>query len=248
MNVDGSEVSVRRRVRVVAIAAAAVVMGTVVMSVSSTAGAQSVRPRAGSFHCEASAVRVESVAPALTVEPLTIGRDSTCADGADGVVHEHVYDSGAGVEVGVLNVTSEQHPDDLDTNFPSINDRAHASGQAEMLEITAGTYVIRVSLLRATATARCAGSAALGLTPSLSSSSYVDWINVAGVPTLVGTQPMQIPLPNVGTLYLNHTETTGTSITQRALWLDTAGVDVVVAEAKAGLSGNPCAMRPRVVA
>jgi hypothetical protein len=62
----------------------------------------------------------------------------------------------------------------------------------------------------------------------------------------IGSGPVDIPLV-VGTLHLNNTVTTPTSVTQRAVFLDTLLTDVVVSESRADFhgttahpTGNPC--------
>ncbi len=66
------------------------------------------------------------------------------------------------------------------------------------------------------------------------------------MPTTVGSAPVTIPLL-IGSLRLNSTETTATSVTQRAVVLDTLLADVVIGEAHADIhgtdvhpNGNPC--------
>lgn len=56
--------------------------------------------------------------------------------------------------------------------------------------------------------------------------------------------PVNITIPGVGVLHLNHQSVTGSVLTQRALWLEGTGllsaVQVVIAESKTNFSGNPC--------
>ncbi len=57
-----------------------------------------------------------------------------------------------------------------------------------------------------------------------------------GVHLYPGSEPMDVPIPNVGVLHLNWQHLTATEVIQRAVWLETANpaTDVVVAEARAG--------------
>lgn len=94
----------------------------------------------------------------------------------------------------------------------------------------------------------------------LSSSSSVTAAVVAGIPVVVGTKYLEVPIPLVGVVYFNATlggphPTSGAanpnSITQRALWLEVTNLllqtllgvkDVVVGEATADFVPNPCSI------
>lgn len=72
---------------------------------------------------------------------------------------------------------------------------------------------------------------------TLSGDSMIASLTLNGQKIDVGSQPLTIPLV-VGALHLNHTEVSGNTVTQRALFLDLPGqtLDVVIAEAKAGIA------------
>jgi hypothetical protein len=100
-------------------------------------------------------------------------------------------------------------------------------------------------VVTSTATATCTAGPG-GLTPVFTGSSHIASLKINGVPTTVGSAPLTIPLV-VGSLRLNSTVTTATSVTQQAVVLDTAVTDVVIGEAKANVEsspgspgGNPC--------
>jgi hypothetical protein len=101
--------------------------------------------------------------------------------------------------------------------------------------------VIDVGIIRstATATATCV-SGPDGLVPSFTGSSTIASLSVNGVPVVVGSSPITIPLV-IGTLRLNAQTVSATSITQQALVLDTilTGAVVVLGEAKADIAGTP---------
>lgn len=91
------------------------------------------------------------------------------------------------------------------------------------------------------AAARCTGP--LGDTPHLQGSSQIADLTVDGRRVTVdGETRVKLLL---GTLRINSTRTTATGITQRAIWFESTvpppSLDVVVGEARAGFTGNPCA-------
>ncbi len=77
--------------------------------------------------------------------------------------------------------------------------------------------------------------------PRVSATSEVVGLTVAGNP-VGATDRVDIPLPlGLGVLHLNHTSPEGNGVVVRALWLETALGNVIVGEARAGFTGNPCA-------
>ena len=88
----------------------------------------------------------------------------------------------------------------------------------------------------ANAAATCTGASA----PALTSSSKVVGLVVNGQSYDVLTDPVTIPLV-LATLRINATINEPGRITRRAIWLDNALLpDVVIGEATADYSGNPC--------
>ncbi|WP_158853198.1 choice-of-anchor P family protein [Saccharothrix deserti] len=84
------------------------------------------------------------------------------------------------------------------------------------------------------------------LNPRFAGSSQIASLRINGVAVNVGSAPLTIPLL-IGSLQLNSTTTTSTSVVQRAFALDTALTDVVLGEAKANVEtlpgepgGSPC--------
>lgn len=70
---------------------------------------------------------------------------------------------------------------------------------------------------------------------ALSGSSKLGSLKLNGLPIVVGTQPLSVPLI-VGGLYINQNSVSGNTVTRRAVFLDLPGslLDVVIAESKAG--------------
>jgi hypothetical protein len=200
--------------------------------------------RNGAFFCRATAVSVGGIEAAVANAPGT-----PCVD-------QHVVSTGSGTNLGVLQVTStaldastDQTPDSLASTTPAAGDRATASSTASALTINAvGLVSISLTIMTSTATVSCVPSGST-LVPSFSSSSSVTGLSIDGVTVPVGSAPQDIPLV-IGTLHLNSTVTTGTSVTRRAVWLQSALGDVVAAESVAGVqgsaahpAGNPCVTR-----
>jgi hypothetical protein len=74
--------------------------------------------------------------------------------------------------------------------------------------------------------------------PQFSGSSSIASLKINGVTVTVGSAPLTIPLV-IGSLRLNSTATTESTVVQQAVVLDTLLTDVVVGEAKANVVGSP---------
>lgn len=200
--------------------------------------------RNGAFFCRATAVSVGGIEAAVANAPGT-----PCVD-------QHAVSTGSDTNLGVLQVTStdlhastDQAPDSLASTTPAAGDSATASSTVSALTINAvGLVSISLTIMTSTATVSCVPSGST-LVPSFSSSSSVTGLSIDGVTVPVGSAPQDIPLV-IGTLHLNSTVTTGTSVTRRAVWLQSSLGDVVAAESVAGVqgsaahpAGNPCVTR-----
>jgi hypothetical protein len=83
-------------------------------------------------------------------------------------------------------------------------------------------------------------------TPTPAASSNVVSLSIGGGPPLTTSGPVSLPVGGVADVELNRTITTPTSVTQRAVEITVfggpfTGADIVLGEATAGISGNPCA-------
>lgn len=190
--------------------------------------------RNGEFSCRASAVRLGSTEPVVANPP-----DAPCLDDQESRPNVNLTSGLVSVSLAGLQATTDQTPDDLESAPPSTTDSGTARGRATSLTIRVGLVTVRAQVLEANAAVRCVAAPGGGLVPSLSSSSIVTGLSVNGVPVTVGTNHLDVPLL-VGTLHVNHTISTPNSVTQRALWLQLGGTNVVVGEAQADFSGNPC--------
>ena len=72
---------------------------------------------------------------------------------------------------------------------------------------------------------------------AVSGASRLATLVINGVPRAVGDQPVTIPLV-IGAVHINHRVVQGSTITQRALFVDLPGttLDVVLAESRAGIA------------
>ncbi|HCT75655.1 MAG TPA: hypothetical protein DGT23_03470, partial [Micromonosporaceae bacterium] len=66
-------------------------------------------------------------------------------------------------------------------------------------------------------------------------------LRINGVPIVVGPGPVTIPLV-IGSLRLNSTTTTPTSVTRQAVILDTLLTDLILGESKVNIEDHPCSV------
>lgn len=186
--------------------------------------------RNGRFSCRASALNLLGL-----LEPVVANRpNDPCQDGTNGLVSAALSVVGLAVNAAVPNARTDQTPDDLAASAPAVGDRATA--HADTALATVSLSGIRATATEADAAATCTSSGR----PTLSASGKVVGLRVNGQNYNALTGPVNIPLL-LATLRINHTTTTSNSIRRRAIWLDNVLLpDVIVSEAIADYSGNPC--------
>ncbi|MEV4759180.1 Calx-beta domain-containing protein [Micromonospora sp. NPDC049559] len=189
--------------------------------------------RDGTFSCTSTALRIAG---------LTAGRanpdDVPCVDDHEQVASAQLTSGLVNVRTGVLEAATDSRPDHPAASAPAAGDAGSATARVDSTRITvAGLVTIELGVIQASASATCAPAPG-GLAPVFAGSSTVASLKVNGVPVTVGSAPLTVPLV-VGSLRINSTETTATTITQRAVVLDTPLTDVVIAEAKANVEGTP---------
>ncbi|HWH01335.1 MAG TPA: hypothetical protein VNV66_18945 [Pilimelia sp.] len=198
--------------------------------------------RTGVFSCQATALTL-----AGTVVTRANPPDVPCLDDRATLATVRQAAGIVTVRLDALEASTTLDPDDPAVP-PAAGDFSTARARIESSRITAGPLVplvtIELGLVTAQASATCtAGPDGLGV--ALAGSSHIASLKVNGVAVAVGGAPLTIPLA-VGSLRLNSTQTTATSVTQRAVVLDTALTDVVIGEARAnvestsGSDGTPC--------
>lgn len=206
--------------------------------------------RAGSFSCRASALTLDGLPQPVVANPP----DSPCVDDSESLANAGLS-VGSGttqvqVDAGLLAASTDQTPDNLNATPPAVGDNGAANADATTVSITVGTgltaVVITADLLHAEAKVNCS---AVGIPPTLTSASSVANVSVTvgvlpAVVLIAGTSSAtaSIAIPALGTsLDVNGVATTANSVTRRALSITALGVPVVISEAKADFSGNPCA-------
>lgn len=140
--------------------------------------------------------------------------------------------------VNAVNVATSQTPATLGTTALANGDNATASSTVTNPTLALGALGIHADVLGATAAYTCQSGVAVA-----STSGQVVGLTVNGTPVTVpsGTN-VTIPLGPLGSLVLNQVDTSQPGkITRRAVALQTPLGSVVISEATAGLTGNPCA-------
>lgn len=185
--------------------------------------------RNGRFTCRASALNLLGL-----LEPVAANRpNDPCRDDSAGLVSALLNVTGLGAAVSVPNAKTDQTPNNLAASAPAVGDKATAHADTTTASVTLG---ISATATEADAKAECTSAG----NPALSASGKVVGLRVAGQNHSVLTGPVNIPLL-LATLRVNHTTTTANSVRRRAIWLDNALLpDVIIGEAIAGYSGNPC--------
>jgi hypothetical protein len=185
--------------------------------------------RNGAFSCRASALRLTGL-----LEPVVAnGPNAPCRDDSATLIQVGLSGGGVTTTLKAPNARTDQTPDVLASAAPAVGDSATA--HADTTDASIGVGILATSTV-ADATARCTGSGV----PTLTSSSKVVGLKVNGQSYDVLTDPVTIPLV-LATLRINATINEPGRITRRAIWLDNAILpDVIVGEAIADYSGNPC--------
>lgn len=196
--------------------------------------------RDGVFSCRASALNLVGVEP-VVANPANV----PCADDGKALAQADLNAAALSVKAKVLSATTDQTPDDPTSAPPAAGDNATANAKVDTTTISTLGLTVELGVIKSEAAVRCVPSGG-GLAPQFSGSSTIASLKINGVPTTVGSAPVTIPLV-IGSLRLNSTETTATSVTQRAVVLDTPLADVVIGEAHADIhgtgahpNGNPC--------
>jgi hypothetical protein len=194
------------------------------------------------FSCQATALNLAGIIVARANPP-----DVPCVDDFENVVNISLNAGILGVQANALTARTDQTPDSLTGLPPTVLDNATSTARVESTRVTATLVNIQLGVIQSTATARCVAGPG-GLQPQFSGSSQIASLRINGVSITVGSAPLTIPLL-IGSLRLNSTTTTATSVTQQAVVLDTLLTDVVIGEAKANVegnqgtpTGNPCAV------
>jgi streptogramin lyase len=190
--------------------------------------------RKGVFSCTATALNIAGI-KAGAANPA----DVPCADDHKVVASVNLTSGLVNVRAQAIGGHTDLTPDNAANVLPAAGDSGSASARIDSTRITVGLLTtIELGLIQSSATARCTAGPG-GLRPTFTSSSSIASLRINGVPVAVGSAPLTIPILLVGSLRLNGTTVTGTSVTRHAFILDTAAVDVVLAESKANIESAP---------
>ncbi|MDQ3631375.1 MAG: hypothetical protein M3417_08970 [Actinomycetota bacterium] len=199
-------------------------------------------PRAdgSDFSCRASAVRVAlkqpvPVGPPLLEPVVANPPGAPCvADSAAILVPTTI----GPITVDAANAETVQTPADLAAAPAANGDNATSTASVTNPAIVLGGLTISATVLSARASYTCQNGQ-----PVPAGSSVVANLTVNGqvIAIPAGNAPFTLDLGPLGSLNLNQTVQEPNRITQRALFLTTPLADVVIAEAIADFTGNPCA-------
>ncbi|SMC88308.1 NHL repeat-containing protein [Kibdelosporangium aridum] len=191
--------------------------------------------RTGVFSCQATVLKI-----AALISTQANPADVPCVDDHENLAAVQLSAGILTVRANALDARTDQTPDNLTATPPAAGDNATSTAQVESTRITSALVTIELGVIHSTASAICAAGPG-GLVPQFSGSSHVASLRINGVPVTVGSAPLTIPLV-IGSLRLNSTTTTATTVVQQAVVLDTLLTDVVIGEAKANVeatAGNP---------
>ncbi len=214
-----------------------------VCSAFTLAPAALAAPRAdgSDFSCRASAVRVNLKQPApVLLEPIVANAPGApCRAESAEILNPTTIGP---VTVDAANADTVQTPADLAAAPAANGDNATATVSVTNPRIELTGLAIAATVLSARASYTCQNGQ-----PVPAGSSVVTNLTVNGQTIAIPADnaPFTLDLGPLGSLNLNQTVQEPNRITQRALFLTTPLVDVVIAEAIADFTGNPCAAAAR---
>lgn len=188
--------------------------------------------RTGVFSCQATALNLAGIISTRANPP-----DVPCVDDHETLANVQLSAGILTVRATALDARTNQEPDSLTGTAPAITDLAEARARIEQTRVTSGLLTIEIGVIESNASVTCVPGAG-GLVPQFSGSSAIAHLKINGVTVAVGSAPLTIPLL-IGSIRLNSTTTTPTSVVQQAVVVDTPLTDVVLGEAKANVEAKP---------
>ena len=196
--------------------------------------------RTGVFSCQATALNLAGIISTRANPP-----DAPCVDDHETLANVQLNAGILTVRANALDARTDQTPDDLTGTPPSTSDLATARARIEQTRVTSGLLTIELGVIESNASVTCVAGPG-GLVPQFAGSSTIASLKINGLAVNVGSAPLTIPLL-IGSLRLNSTTTTATSVVQQAVVVDTPLTDLVIGEAKANVEakrghpgGTPC--------
>lgn len=194
----------------------------------------SARAAAGDhFTCRASALRVEGL-PSLGL----LDAEPTVANAAsDPCATDHAAVANAPAALATVLDTASGAVSATTTNAAG---GGSAGADVANPSVLASTLGLTADAVSASASYTCSGT-----TPTPQSSSNVVGLRIAGGQPITTSGPVTLPAGGIADVELNETITGTGSVTQRAVDVTVlsgadGGVHLVLGEATAGVSGNPC--------
>lgn len=185
------------------------------------------------FTCRASALRVQGLPSlgTLKVEPAI----ANASNDPCGSEHTSIANAPAGLSTllstgtGVASATTT-----------SAADRGTAASQVADATVLQTSLALNAQLTTASASYICQAGV-----PTPQSSSNVVGLRIGTSAPITTSGPVSIPVGGLADVELNRTITTATSVTRRAVDITVlsglyGGAEIVLGEASAGTSGNPC--------
>jgi DNA-binding beta-propeller fold protein YncE len=188
--------------------------------------------RTGVFSCQATALNLAGIVSTRANPP-----DVPCVDDHETLANVQLSAGILTVRATALDARTDQSPDDLTGTPPSTSDLATARARIEQTRVTSGLLTIELGVVESNASVICVAGPG-GLVPQFTGSSTIAHLRINGVTVSVGSAPLTIPLL-IGSLRLNSTTTTATSVVQQAVVVDTPLTDLVIGEAKANVEAKP---------
>ncbi|ANZ43476.1 hypothetical protein BBK82_41825 [Lentzea guizhouensis] len=189
--------------------------------------------RTGVFSCQATALNLAGIISTRANPP-----DVPCVDDHETLANVQLNAGILTVRATALDARTDQTPDDLTGTPPSTSDLATARARIEQTRVTSGLLTIELGVIESNASVTCVAGPGGGLVPQFAGSSTIAHLRINGVTVNVGSAPLTIPLL-IGSLRLNSTTTTATSVVQQAVVVDTLLTDLVIGEAKANVEAKP---------
>ncbi len=217
----------------------------VALAAAPTALAAAGAPRAdgSNFSCRASALRVNfRNATPPTVEPVVAnGADAPCLRNSAAIVNRTAVGP---LTVDLADASTNQTPTDLSTAPATNGDNARADASVTNPVFEVPGLRVTATVLSASASYTCQNGQAI---PAGNSTVANLTINGQAITLPPNNAPFKQDVGPVGTVLANQTVQANGRITQRALEIrvpnDGSVIDVVLGEATADITGNPCAVR-----
>jgi hypothetical protein len=189
--------------------------------------------RTGAFQCRAFAARTQT-----DYQPANPAYNP-CKD--DNNYFAQVQPLAGLGQLGAVRATTDQQPDVLNSAPPNAADYADAQGHVAGVNILVGGVRIKTGAIWVQSSVNCQG---IGMTPHRNTNGTVATLSVNGRGTATTNEYLKIVVGSV-TIELNKVTVSGNAATRQGLVITKtpligAPLKIVIAEATAGWTGNPC--------